>query len=598
MNYPQHIAVLLLLAQAIPAVEAPPGYTLVYADEFDGQAVDERAWNYREGLRTGPNIDAWNHRDAVAVRGGALAITCTQETVEGRVRNLGGGLISRARFGYGWYETVCTPYHASHGVHPAFWARGLPAENNLLFEIDGFECDSAEPMMSHNLYVIPTPRGFDRVPWPSRLNRPLERREDGSFISAWEYTPEGVRFFHNGRLVSEATAPGLVGAQNVWLTALNGVGNVDPSGFPGVTTFDYFRYFAKPLPGVNLLPNGDFVYNFDRIDPQEPVCWDEAFNRNASRVVTTDAPRGTACLRQGLEDHEWQVTTHQDLHHLLPGTYELTGLARASGGLEWSRLWVSGHGGPDVVLDLPQSAVWRRATLPTIPVTSGTVRIAIEGRGPARTWSEVDDLRFRLSAPGPAPAEADYTFVADPIWTAGTTAPMTFTGDGSFLFFDRNVGRGEAISIDAVVTLDRLDDLGILARQPRTGTAGWALLTTADGTLVVQLGSQEDHVEVRSPPGALVAGRRHRLVAVVESGTVHLWIDGHEVARRSGLTHTTDDATAAGRLGQAGGAFQAVGDVMVRRGSPTEPAFKPFAGRIGPLAIHNRALAPVESTHP
>ncbi len=590
---PRCASLLLLpfLAVAAEEVGPPPGYTLVWADEFDGPTVDERAWAYREGPRTGPNIDAWNHREAVRLQGGELTITCTQAEVDGKVRNLGGGLISRARFGYGYYETVCRPFNATHGVHPAFWARGLPLENNLVFEIDGFESDSAEPMTSHNLYIIPSPRGWTQVPWPSRLNRPIDLRPDGSFVNAWEYTPDEVRFYNNGRLISRVPAPGLVAAQNVWLTALNGVGKVDPSGFPGVTTFGYFRYYAKPWPGRNLLPNGDFAYNFDRIDPQEPVCWDEIGNRNASRVVTTDAPRGSACLRQGLDDHEWQVATVQELVHLLPGTYELTGLARASGGLEWSRLRVSGHGGADLLLPLPQTAGWSRATLPSIPVATGTVRIAVESRGPARTWTEIDDLRFRLpAAPGTTPRdEPAYTFTADPAWTAGTLEPLTFTGDGSFLFFDRNVGRGEAITIDAVVTCDRRDDLGILARMPATGTAGWAVVTYADGSLALHLGSQQDFTEIRTAADLIRPGQAQRLVAVVEAGTATLWLEGRQVAQRSGIRHTTDDATAAGRLGQAAGAFQAVGDVMVRTTDSARPAFKPFAGRIGPLAIANRA---------
>jgi beta-glucanase (GH16 family) len=62
-------------SQAAPAPERdtlpPPGYVAVWADEFDGSALDPRAWT----ALAEPRRDAISTPQAVAVRGGYLTIT-------------------------------------------------------------------------------------------------------------------------------------------------------------------------------------------------------------------------------------------------------------------------------------------------------------------------------------------------------------------------------------------------------------------------------------------------------------------------------------------------------------------------------------------
>ena len=582
------------LAQAVEPAIPVAGYTLVHQDEFAGNQVDERQWNYRLGLRTGVNINGYNTKDAVTVGDGRLQITCTQTTDNGKLTNAGGGLISKKRYGYGFYETKCTAYMAGRGVHSAFWQRGMPNENNLLFEIDGFELDSTEHVASHNLYVYPSSKGFSQVPWPCRANVPVAFQADGSFISGYDYTPEGVTFYENGIEVARADFPHYCAAQNVWLTALNGVGKVDPEKFPGTTTFDYFRYYNKLRPGVNLLPNGDFEYNLDRIDLQEPLAWDETGNRNASQIVTGSGAHGAYWLHQGA-DFEFQISTHQDLDYLLPGTYVCSALVRSTGGQDYARLRVSDFGGVDQSVDIPAATAWTRITIPNIAVTNGHVRIDVESLGKAGQGLDIDDIRFETPAlAGGSPVEQPpYRFTDDPIWSIGNDHPITFTGDRKFYFFDRKVGLGDAISVEFTLTPERLENMGILARMPKSGTAGWGVILAADGSLVFRLGSQEKSHDVRTPP-VCAPGKAVRVACVYDRGSAWIAINGAVVVKAEGIPFTTNETATAGRMGDAGGVFQAVGDVMVRTegAAPAGERSLPKAlrGTLAQVAIRNRAL--------
>jgi len=73
-----------------------------------------------------------------------------------------------------------------------------------------------------------------------------------------ECTPDGVIFYDQGKIVARADFPDLVARQNVWLTALNGVGKVDADKQPGETRFDHSRFYARDYPGATLLANGGF----------------------------------------------------------------------------------------------------------------------------------------------------------------------------------------------------------------------------------------------------------------------------------------------------------------------------------------------------
>ncbi len=72
------LSVLASLSVTAPRAQAapPPGYTLVWSDEFDGTALDVRYWNH---TYPGNYRDAFNTAEATTVAGGNLTITTYTE---------------------------------------------------------------------------------------------------------------------------------------------------------------------------------------------------------------------------------------------------------------------------------------------------------------------------------------------------------------------------------------------------------------------------------------------------------------------------------------------------------------------------------------
>jgi hypothetical protein len=585
---------------APPARSAPPAadYELLYAEEFDGDRVNERDWHFRTGPRTGTGINGLNLARNVRVADGHLIVVAKHEIVDGQPAHTGGGLISKHRFGYGYYECRSQPFMAGRGVHTAFWQRGMGGpENNSLLEIDSHEIDSTQRIACNNLYVDVTNRGYLELAWPHRAQVPLQLPPDGWWIDAYEYTPDGVIFYDHGRVVARADFPDLVAQQNVWLTALNGVGQVDTNKLPGETRFDYFRYYARDYPGANLLPNGGFEYNQDKVDLQSPVAWREEGEAAAARVVRGGAAHGNFKLR-----HEggrpYAATTAQTLQFLRNGDYELRARVRRGGRQTVARITASGFGGAALSVELPLSDAWTEVHLPRVPVANHGVTIAVESAGAAGDWLEVDEVQFmKPPLPGQAPRPSrSFAFrEGDPIWQVAQREPIAFAGDEKFYFFGRNCGLGDALTVSLVVQPQRQADTLPIARLPKTGDAGWAVGLTTKGEVFFRLGSQARHRDVVAPAGYR-PGVATRVTCVFDRGTALVYLDGVLKQRTEGLTSFPTDTTAPGRLGANSGLYDAVGDVTLTAAAPPpkRQRFQNYAGTLGDVRIYNRALDAAE----
>jgi hypothetical protein len=527
------------------------------------------------------------------VTGGDLVITAKQETVNGRLENTGGGLISKHRFGYGYYETRSQPFMGGRGVHAAFWQRGLGEENNSIFEIDSYELDSTYRIASNNLYVDISPSGFMELAWPHRANVPLTLPADGWFTDAYEYTPDGVIFYDHGRIVAKADLAGLVGAQNVWLTALNGVGTVDANRLPGVTRFDYFRYYARDYPGANLLPNGGFEYNQEKIDPQRPVAWTESGDVTAARVVRGGAAHGSYKLRHE-STRAYTATTTQTLQYIRNGEYELRARVRRGSGQTTARLRVHDLGGADRIVDLPVADQWTDLRLPGIMVTDRRATVAIESAGGGAGWLEVDEIQFmKPPLPGhdPRPTRSFAPLPTDPIWQLAAQEPITFTGDDKFYFFGRNVGYGDAITVSFIMKPGANLPTFPVARLPATGDHGWGVGLAEAGDLFFRLGSHATYGDV-VVRGAWRPGIASRVTCVFDRGTVQVHVDGVLRQQATVPRYAPRDDTAAGVLGANSGQYRAVGDVTLGDDAPPPQSlrFRPYAGTLADVRIYNRAL--------
>lgn len=591
------LCLLLGVAAGLRAAPPAPGYELLYADEFDGSKVNESDWMFREGRRTVANyVNGVNLARNVTVANGSLHVAVRVETIDGKTEYTGGGVISKHRFGFGYYECRSRPFMAGKGVHSAFWQRGA-GENNSFFEIDSFELDSGETIATNNLYVDLSPvRG--ELPWPHRAHVPLKLPADGWWIDAYEYTPDGIIFYDHGVKVAEAEFPDLIGQQNVWLTALNGVRGLQADQQPGESTFDYFRYYAKDYPGMNLLPNGSFEYNFDN-SPQAPVAWKEAGDGDASMVVrSTTASHGDHVLRHSAV-RPYRVTTSQTIEFIRNGDYELLARVRRVGKQSIARIGVSGTGGEALSVDIPASDGWQLIHLEHVSVSSHGATVEVVSAGGPGDWLEVDDIQF-MKPPQPGQARRPSRVIGkvdeakDPRWQIGQGAPLSFTGDNRFYFFSRNVGTGDAMSVSLEVTVPALAETIPISRQPKEGTGGWALRLTAEGDVAFCVGSKTRHREIVATK-ALRPNQPARLTAVFDHGTARLYVDGTLRATAENIPYNAA-STEVGRLGASQNAYEVADAIMLATAEgearrAATPRLKNFTGTVRDLRIYNCALS-------
>lgn len=557
--------------------------------------MNENDWVYRSDRRGGEanfsHINGLNRKENVSVSGGELHVRVDYETLNGKKEFTGGGLITKKRFGYGYYECRYRPFlKGNHGVHCAFWQRGptlnvlgeqkldptTPVEN-VLFEIDSSEIDNPNLISTNNLYDVISPKEMnDGYPWPCRFHIPIELLPGGWFLDAYEYTPQGIIFYDNGREVARVDYDRIRGQQNVWLTALNGFGkDIDTSVFPGEADFDYFRYYAKDYPGANLLANEGFEYNLDRVDPQNPIAWLEAGDVDASKVVNEGALIGNAMLRLG-SNAASKVSTSQTLQYILNGSYTATAMVRSSGGQRVARMRVSGNGGGEKSADIPATSEWKRIVIENIEVKNQSATVGFESDADAGQWLEVDDVQFFK------PASTDqrvlqskpFQAVTDPIWQILQGRSMTF-GDGRFGFFGREVGLGGAITAEFTMRPKARAEQVVLERAPKKGESGWGVRLSKTGALIFRIGSKESFTDV-AVPNAYNAGEQKLVACVFDNGRATVYLNGKASATTDNIRHKTEDKTAAGMFGSF------------------KTSKEPYIGGLQDIRVFNRALGAEE----
>lgn len=598
LRLPLLAALLLMVATPRLSAQAPAGYTLLFEDNFDGNHVNEQDWSYRvDHRKVGSWVDGWDRRDNVSEHDGALHIIVKKERIDGQDEFTGGGLISKHQFGYGYYECLSRPFMAGKGVHSAFWQANGVVENNNILEIDSYEIDSGTNMGTNNLYLhLSMPDGSEPS-WPLRSSEPWSFRDDGWYLDAYEYTPDGINFYDNGKLAAHVDYRDLSAAQSVWLTALNGISKTDESKQPGESIFKYFRYYAKDYPGINILPNGDFEYNQQSGPAVRPIAWQLQGNQVAAHVATGDAVHGKYFLHLGDDAKPYDTAVTQSLEYIMNGDYLLTAMVRRTGKGSVSQIRVSGFGGKDLLLDVPASAAWRQIRIPHIAVSNHKVTVAVASKGEAKQWLEVDNIQLmKPPLAGHMPRDPEpFTFHRDPIWLVGQAVPIKYIGDDSFIMFDHHVGQGNAISVTFEINPDHKENATLIARASNSGPSGWAFSLTEDGGIIFSIGSKATHEDLEAI-GAYEAGKYQRITGVFDHGEATLYVNGQMVAKRKGIvTNTNDDATA-GKLGNTGDDYSAVGDITLRTaaGETSHPHSQRFAGTVADLRIYNRALSSQE----
>jgi Concanavalin A-like lectin/glucanases superfamily/Glycosyl hydrolases family 16 len=590
----------LSLLPSLAALAAPPpgeGYRLVFEDNFDSGRVDESFWDYRVGRRGGEDptagwIYALNRRENVTVSDGHMRIRHAQETISGKLENTCGGLISKRRFGYGYYETRLKPFMiTTPGTHAAFWQFGVdrqpglagqdptrPASNRVI-EIDSAEISSPSWHGTNNIYIHLIPEGSRSILWPHRSFIPVQPDAEGFFVDGYEFRPDGVIFYDNGREVARTGYSQFYAQQEVWLTSLAGAHHkeMDASQLPGEALFDYFRYYAKDWPGANLLGNPGFEYNLTVVDPQLPMAWLEQGDEAASYVARGAAHRDHAKLRHA-SDRAYSVATSQTLQHLLDGTYSASAWVRSSGGQKTAALRVYANGAGEKSVPIPASSEWTLVQIPEVEVRGGSVTIGVESQASAWQWLEVDGIAFYKPAHPGAPVNeaAPFRVPDDPFFSLFPGSLQNFA-DQRYYLFPRDTGSAPAISVAFALRAERLADETPIDKQPASGESGWSIRLTAAGDIVALIGSEASHATLVAP-NAYAPGRLVHVAFVFDRGSATLYVDSQPVATRSGITQRTDDLGAPGGVGVLWGKGQR----------------QTFSGSLGDLRIHHRALSAEE----
>jgi hypothetical protein len=567
-------------------------FQLLYEDNFIGDNLNERDWQYRTGRRTGMGyMDGLNLKENVYVKDSALHIAVKHELIDGKWENTGGGLISKHNFGYGYYESLSKPFMEGHGVHTSFWQRGGANPNNNIFEIDSYEIDSKTWVATNNLYVDLPYNGYSYTPWPHRAQVPFRFQKDGWFHDAYEFSPEGVIFYDNGQIVAKAEYKDLNAHQVVWLTALNGVGKVDSTQLPGESIFKYFRYYGKDYPGHTILPNGNFEFNQQKTDPFKPLCWEVQGTPGAAKLTFGDASRGDYKLLIGNgTKHETKVI--QSLEFIMNGEYELSAMIRSSKGHKGTSIVIDGLGDKNQVIALNPTARWKKITIPKVLVNQHKITIAIVSNGNENDWLEIDDIQFmKPLAKGNSIKKEESLPPVLPMWHLAKKEPIQFAGDQKFYFFDRNVGYGDSISVLFDLTAASLANMTPIARIPKKGLAGWSVQTTVSGGMIFRIGSIEEHQDVFAE-NIYEPGKQVSIALVFENGNASIYKNGLLVKKEYVAKFNTKDATAAGRVGTVGKEFEAVGDVVMQVGKEERESLdmKIFRGSLQNLRIYNNIV--------
>jgi hypothetical protein len=526
------------------------------------------------------------------VKDGLLHIVCRREKLNGRMENTGGGIISKRDFGYGYYECLSKPFMAGHGVHTSFWQRSSLRHNNDIFEIDSYEIDSKQYLATNNLYMTLTRKGEKTTPWPFRAHIEFELDKEGWFLDGYEYTPDGIIFYDNGKVVAKCDWHQLTANQMVWLTALNGVGKLDTAAQPGESVFKYFRYYAKDYPGINLLPNGNFEFNQDRVESHKPVSWTPAGTPGAVEVIEGNALRDNYKLRIG-KNEAFSAFIQQPLSYIMNGTYQLTAYVRTSAKIKNAAIKVSGFGGKELAANIQPASKWTKITIPAIEVSNHQISFVVSADGNAGEWVEFDNIEFMKPAlKGEKIAKQQPFWKKDaPMWQLATKEPVTFTGDQKFFFFSRNVGYGDSITVNFTLNAAVMANTVPIARMPKTGNSGWAIQLRNDGALVFSIGSMANHTSVVAP-NAYMAGKPVSISCVFVNGTAMISANGKLLKQESGITQDTKDKTAAGRLGTVDQNFNTVGDVVLESENKTAlpDKMQNFKGKLSNVKMYNRVL--------
>ena len=240
-------AAMAAVAQTNPIVTLPPpGYQLVWSDEFNAGELDRSKWDFRTDSKM------WSTQlpENVSVRGGHLLLAVRKQDA-GDKHYTGAGVISKQAFKYGYYESrFKVPPGA--GWHTSFWmmkhnGQGGTGPTASAQELDVCENDSVK-LTSYGVNV----HKWNPAPHVSMGHKAVLTPDLSKDFHTFgcEFTPAQVKYYFDGRLVQTVTVTNFAHSeQHIWLTTiasnLGGTKAVDDTKLPAAAEYDYVRFYEK-----------------------------------------------------------------------------------------------------------------------------------------------------------------------------------------------------------------------------------------------------------------------------------------------------------------------------------------------------------------
>jgi beta-glucanase (GH16 family) len=273
------LVAILLVSQfgtmAAPRGEAPEGWELAWADEFDGpngSGVDRTKWVPEVGGNGWGNNELEYYRDDVTnayLEDGSLVIKAIKERytgTDGVTRNYTSArLVTRGKFEqkYGRFEArIKVPY--GQGIWPAFWMLGNDIGSAgwpTCGEIDILENIGREPTIVHGTVHGPGYSGANGIGKSFSLPDGA-RFADDYHVFAVEWEPKAIRWYVDGTHFHTLTPSNLPsGARWVFDHPFFLIMNVavggnwpgspnDTTVFPQTMLVDYVRVYKRRPPVI------------------------------------------------------------------------------------------------------------------------------------------------------------------------------------------------------------------------------------------------------------------------------------------------------------------------------------------------------------
>lgn len=234
----------------------PPGYALEWSDDFDALALDQSQWIYRTDVKG----ESSQCPENISVERGNLVIHLKKQEHRGK-HYTGGGVISKRRFRYGYYEARVRMYGGA-GWHESVWAMfagdgSTTYPEQMRTEIDGMEFDSDVAWKGHSGLILWSRPGKSRslTCSPGVYRTPLGFDATAGFHTyGFAWTAQNIRFYLDGDLHCVLDYPPSDGEHdpiNFWLTGIaypRLSGKIDDVKLLGRMLVDFAAFYRKDQP--------------------------------------------------------------------------------------------------------------------------------------------------------------------------------------------------------------------------------------------------------------------------------------------------------------------------------------------------------------